>query len=164
MNSDEKRNIITKDTFALVMERKKYMEKESSKKGKTEKLTREKKKEQQIQQMKLLMEKNGGVVKTSQLYELGMDYRRIQHFVDYGVIERVKNGYYAMDYRKKDEEAIILRLFSDCVLTMESALYYYRYLKHKPFQWTIAVDKNTSKSRFYNFLSYVFNNFCIGLT
>ena len=113
-----------------------------------ERLTREQKKQKQIEQMKLLMEQNGGVVKTSQLYELGMDYRRIQHFVDYGVIERVKNGYYAMDYRKQKEEDIMLTLFSDCVLCMESALYYYHYLKHKPFQWTIAVDKNTSKSRF----------------
>ena len=31
---------------------------------------------------------------------------------------------------------------------MQSALYCYGYRKAKPFQWTIAVDKNTSKSRF----------------
>ena len=45
-------------------------------------------------------------------------------------------------------EEIILSLFSDSVLSMESALYCYHYLSEKPFRWTIAVDKNTSKSRF----------------
>lgn len=112
------------------------------------KLTRQEKRDKQIEQMQELMEENGGVVKTSQLYTLGMDYRRIQYFVDYGVIERVKNGYYSMNYRKKKEEDIIVAMFSDCVLSMESALYCYRYIKNRPYKWTIAVDKNTSKSRF----------------
>lgn len=112
------------------------------------KMTRQEKKEIQAQQIQLLMEQNGGIVKTSQLYTLGMDYRRIQTFVDDGVIERVKNGYYSMNFHKKREEELIATLFSDGVLTMESALYCHRYLKNRPFKWTIAVDKNTSKSRF----------------
>lgn len=95
-----------------------------------------------------MMEQHGGIVKTSQLYTLGMDYRRIQTFVEDGLIERVKNGYYSMNYRKKREEDIITAMFSDCVLSMESALYCYHYLKSRPFKWTLAVDKNTSKSRF----------------
>lgn len=113
------------------------------------KMTRKEKRENQIRQMKDLMDSNGGIAKTSQLYTLGMDYRRIQNFVDSGIIERVKNGYYAMNYRKKKEEDLIAALFSDCVLCMESALYSYHYIKTKPFKWTIAVDKNTSKSRFH---------------
>lgn len=31
---------------------------------------------------------------------------------------------------------------------MESALYVYGYISHKPYGWHLAVDKNTSKSRF----------------
>ena len=31
---------------------------------------------------------------------------------------------------------------------MESGLYYQGYLKERPYIWSIAVDKNTSKSRF----------------
>lgn len=112
------------------------------------KMTRKEKRDRQIQQIRELMDRNGGVAKTSQLYALGMDYRRIQSFVDSGVMERIKNGYYAMDYRKKSEEDMVAALFSDCVLCMESALYSYHYIKTKPFKWTIAVDKNTSKSRF----------------
>ncbi len=112
------------------------------------KLTRQEKRDKQIKEIQELMNKNGGIVKTSQLYTLGMDYRRIQTFVDIGVIERVKNGYYSMNFHKKREEDIIAAMYPDCVLTMESALYYYHYIKNRPYKWTIAVDKNTSKSRF----------------
>ena len=112
------------------------------------KLTRQEKRDKQIQAIQELMEKNNGIVKTSQLYTLGLDYRRIQNFVEYGVIEKVKNGYYAMNFHKKREEDIMAALFPDCVLTMESALYCHHYLKNRPFKWTVAVDKNTSKSRF----------------
>lgn len=112
------------------------------------KLSRQEKREKQIEQIQRMMEQNGGILKTAQLYTLGMDYRRIQTFVNDGIIERVKNGYYSMNYRKKREEDIIAVLYSDCVLTMESALYFHHYLKNRPFKWTIAVDKNTSKSRF----------------
>ena len=113
-----------------------------------EKMSRQEKKERQIEQIQKLMDENNGIVKTSQLYSLGLDYRRIQVFVEYGILERIKNGYYAMNYRQKSEEELILSLFSDSVLSMESALYYYHYLSEKPYRWTIAVDKNTSKSRF----------------
>lgn len=111
-------------------------------------MTRQEKREKQEEEIRKLIEENGGIVKTSQLYTLGMDYRRIQSFVDCGLIERIKNGYYSMNYHKKREEDIIAALFSDGVLSMESALYCYRYKKLRPFKWTIAVDKNTSKSRF----------------
>ncbi len=111
-------------------------------------MTRQEKREKQAEEIQQLMEQHGGIVKTSQLYTLGMDYRRIQTFVEDGLIERVKNGYYSMNYRKKREEDIIAAMFSDCVLSMESALYCYHYLKSRPFKWTLAVDKNTSKSRF----------------
>ncbi len=112
------------------------------------KMSRDEKRQLQIEKLQKLMDENGGIVKTSQIYTTGMDYRSIQSLVDYGIIERVKNGYYSMNYKGKNEEDIILAMFSDCVLCMESALFYYRYLKTKPYKWTIAVNKNTSKSRF----------------
>ena len=43
---------------------------------------------------------------------------------------------------------MIAGLYPDGVLTLESALYYYHYLQEKPYCWHIAIDKNTSKSRF----------------
>lgn len=95
-----------------------------------------------------LMEKNSGIAKTTQLYELGLDYRKIQRLVNDGFLERVKNGYYALVSEEKDEEAMITGLFSDGVLCLDSALYYYHYIQKRPYYWHIAVDKNTSKSRF----------------
>ena len=88
-----------------------------------------------------LVEENGGVVKTSQLYTLGIDYRRIQNFVDWGVLLRIKNGYYGLQEKKLSEDEMVLRLFGeDGVLTMESALYVYGYLTTKPYEYRIAVD------------------------
>lgn len=101
-----------------------------------------------VESIKAKMERNGGVLKTSQLYELHMDYRKIQSLVETGVLERIKNGYYGMGFFKQSEENIIAELFCDGVLCMESALFYQGYISRRPAYWHIAVDKNTSKSRF----------------
>lgn len=43
---------------------------------------------------------------------------------------------------------MISNLFPDGVLCLETALFYHGYLETRPACWQIAVDKNTSKSRF----------------
>lgn len=102
-----------------------------------------------------LIKAHDGVVKTSELYTLGIDYRRIQSFVDWGVLVRIKNGYYTLQEHQLSEDEMIYRLFGeDGILTMESALYLYGYLSVKPSEYQIAIDKNTSKSRFH--LKYPF--------
>lgn len=90
----------------------------------------------------------GGVVKTSDLYQWGITYRKMDAYLKEGFLFRVKNGYYGIQNKEQTQEELMEALFSDGVLTMETALYYYGYLKQKPFYWVIAVDKNTSKSRF----------------
>lgn len=118
-------------------------------------MTREEKWEKDEEAIRALVKEHDGVVKTSELYTLGIDYRRIQSFVDWGVLLRVKNGYYSLQEDKLSEDEMIYRLFGeDGVLTMESALYLYGYLPVKPAEYQIAVDKNTSKSRFH--LNYPF--------
>ena len=91
---------------------------------------------------------NGGIVKKSQLAGLGIDYRRILDFVEKGDILRIKSGYYAVHLSDFTEEELVAKLFPDCVLNLENALYAYGYIKKKPYGWRLAVDKNTSKSRF----------------
>ena len=113
-----------------------------------EKLSRAEKKERQLESIYRLIEEKGGIAKTSELTALGIDYRRLQKFVEEGKLERVKSGYYAASFQKKPEESMIPVLFPDGVLCMESGLYYHGYLKERPYIWHIAVDKNTSKSRF----------------
>ena len=90
----------------------------------------------------------GGIVKKSQLNELEIDYRKILHFVEKGEIIRLKSGYYTIKENAFSKEELLVKLFPDGVLTLESALYAYGYVKQKPTEWRIAIDKNTSKSRF----------------
>ncbi|MCI9081138.1 MAG: type IV toxin-antitoxin system AbiEi family antitoxin domain-containing protein [Lachnospiraceae bacterium] len=106
------------------------------------------KKEALIQKLSQEMEVNGGLMRTSQLYELPMDYRKIQQFVEEGILERIKSGYYGMGFSQKSEQTMVSELFSDGVLCLETALFYRGYCKNRPVFWQIAVDKNTSKSRF----------------
>lgn len=108
----------------------------------------EEKRELLRQQVTDFIQSHGGLVKTSQLYELGLDYRKIQRLVEEGLLDRVKNGYYAMAFQEKTEESMVASFFPDGVLCLDSALYYYHYIQEKPYCWHIAVDKNTSKSRF----------------
>ncbi len=109
---------------------------------------REERRELIMEAVEAMMSRNGGVTKAAELGTLGLDYRRIQALVRDGYLVKVRNGYYALKMRNIPEEERILALFPDGVLTMESALYTYGYLDAKPFEWTIAIDKNTSKSRF----------------
>lgn len=104
--------------------------------------------QQTLDEILKLIEEQGGIVKKEQFTELGIDYRRILDFVQSGDLVRVKNGYYTDRIDRFTEEELVARLFSDARLCMESALYAYGYISQKPYAWHLAVDKNTSKSRF----------------
>ena len=104
--------------------------------------------QQTLDEILKLIEEQGGIVKKEQFTELGIDYRRILDFVQSGDLVRIKNGYYTDRIDRCTEEELVARLFSDARLCMESALYAYGYISQKPYAWHLAVDKNTSKSRF----------------
>ena len=97
---------------------------------------------------KTFIRQKGGIIKKEQIKELGVDYRKILSYVEKGELIRVKNGYYAVTFDDFSEEELIAMLFPDGVLCLESALFFYGYTSKKPYGWKIAVDKNTSKSRF----------------
>ena len=102
-----------------------------------------------LEKVKQFILENGGIVKKNQLNDLGIDYRRILDFVEKGELIRLKSGYYTVHMNDLSEEEMIGKLFPDGVLTLESGLYAYGYIKKKPYGFRIAVDKNTSKSRFH---------------
>lgn len=104
--------------------------------------------QQTLDEILKLIEEQGGIVKKEQFTELGIDYRRILDFVQSGDLVRIKNGYYTDRIDRFTEKELVARLFSDARLCMESALYAYGYISQKPYAWHLAVDKNTSKSRF----------------
>lgn len=101
-----------------------------------------------LDRVKEFIYNNGGIVKKSQLNELGIDYRRILDFVERGDLLRIKNGYYTVRISDFSEDELIAKLFPDAVLSLENALYVYGYITRKPYGYKLAVDKNTSKSRF----------------
>ncbi|MCD7709016.1 MAG: hypothetical protein LUI02_03985 [Clostridiales bacterium] len=101
-----------------------------------------------LQELTNFIDAHGGIVKKEQFAELDVDYRRILDFVKDGRLVRIKSGYYTDRIDRFSEEELIARLFPDACLCMESALYAYGYIGAKPYGWHLAVDKNTSKSRF----------------
>lgn len=101
--------------------------------------------------MKKIIDKfneNEGILKTSDLTALKIDYRGIQRLIASGKIEKIKNGYYKRVEYDKSEAALIATLYPDGVLCMNSALFYYGYSDRTPLEWDIAINKHASKSRF----------------
>ena len=90
---------------------------------------------------------NHGIIRTKEIERLGVDYRRLKQFVEEGELMKIRNSVYTNPHKYSEEE-LIIALFPDGILTMETALYYYGYLDERPASWKIAVDKNTSKARF----------------
>ncbi len=107
-----------------------------------------KRRKELLVKVKEFIEEEGGIAKKEDLMTLGIDYRIILDFVDLGEIVRIKNGYYTDKIDRFSETELVAKLFPDGRLCMESALYAYGYISRKPFGWSVAIDKNTSKSRF----------------
>lgn len=88
--------------------------------------------------------------RTSDLTALGYNTYAIRKLVNEQIIERVKPSYYRLCNTASElsEAAQVAQLFPDGVLCMYTALFYYRYSDRTPLEWNIAVDRDTSKSRF----------------
>ncbi|MCD8500738.1 MAG: type IV toxin-antitoxin system AbiEi family antitoxin domain-containing protein [Bacillaceae bacterium] len=93
-------------------------------------------------------EKCGGILKTSELNQCGLTSRQINTLLSEGLISKIKHGYYELSGYIVSEEVVIARLFPEAVIFLESALMHYNYTDRIPQTWQIAVDKNTSKSKF----------------
>ena len=108
------------------------------------------------EQLQNIADQNGGIFRTSDLTQLGYDSNGIRKLVADRIIERIKPSYFRLYGEDTDlsEAAQVAQLFPDGVLCMYSALFYYRYSDRTPLEWNIAVDRDTSKSRFH--LDYPF--------
>ena len=99
--------------------------------------------------VKRIFTDNGSVVRTKTLRENGFSSRDIKKLAEEGIIEPVRWGY----YRYSDESSfsdipILVSLFPDGVLYLESALDHYGYTERTPAAWKIAVDEKTARIRF----------------
>lgn len=104
----------------------------------------------QLDRLKKRADKNNGIFRTSELRAMGATPYDIRKLLSNNTIFRIKPGYYCLygDEETVSEAAQIARLFPDGVLCMYTALFYFGYSDRSPLQWDIAVEKNTSKSRF----------------
>ncbi len=92
--------------------------------------------------------KHGGILRTSELNDIGFSSRQINKLIEDNIISRIKHGYYELLGSTFPEEAIIARLFPQAVIFLESALLHYDYTDRIPSAWQIAVDRNSAKSKY----------------
>jgi len=100
-------------------------------------------------QIELLFKKNNGFLKAADLYSAGATRKEVSSMLECGDILRVKRGYYQLAHMDDpNEAALIAKLFPEAILCMDTALFHYGYSDRTPLEWTMAVSRNISKSRF----------------
>jgi len=102
-----------------------------------------------IKTAKEIFERHNGIMRTKDLSHHRIYSVFVKKLIEEGYVEKIKYGYYQwQDDRSFSEVAVIVRLFPDAVLCMESALQFYGYTDRTPSRWCLAVDKHSTKSRF----------------
>lgn len=93
-------------------------------------------------------QKHGGILKTSELSQLGLSSRQLRNLLDQGELSKIKQGYYELSDEVNLEEVIIARMFPKAVIFLESALLHYNYTDRIPTAWQIAVNRDSEKSQY----------------
>ena len=91
---------------------------------------------------------NGGILRTSELNNLGLSSRQINKLLESGEIIRIKRGFYELSDSIYPEEVVIARLFPNSIIFLESALMIYDYTDRIPAAWQIAVDRDSEKTQY----------------
>ena len=98
---------------------------------------------------KRIFDQYGGMMRTKELQNENVFYRRLKRLIDEGHVEKVRYGYYQwIDEEDFSEAGTVIRLFPDAILCMDTALRYYKYSDRTPAQWHLTVSKDSGKSRF----------------
>ncbi len=97
---------------------------------------------------KSIIKNSGGIAKTAQLNEVGIQNSEIKKMCESGELERVKHGYYQdAGQMEISEEKMIATFLEEGIVCMESALFYYGYSDKTPLVWTLAVPRNISRAK-----------------
>lgn len=101
-----------------------------------------------LEVVKSIIEQNGGIAKTSQLNQAGIQNYEILRMCKKGELEKVKHGYYkAADRMEISEEKMIAAFLQEGIVCMETALFYYGYNDKTPLVWTLAVPRKISRTK-----------------
>ena len=90
----------------------------------------------------------GGVARTADFNAAGIPNYTVADMCREGLIDRVREGYYALPQVSQQEEIIIAQLFPDGVVCMDSALFHYGYSDKTPLEWHLAFPRTVTRSRF----------------
>ena len=102
-----------------------------------------------VQYYKSIFDKYGGMMRTTQLAEEKIFYPQREKLIADGYVEKIRRGYYQwINPDDFSEVRTVIRLFSDAILCMDTALRYYGYSDRTPGDWHLAVSKDSGKSRF----------------
>ncbi len=101
-----------------------------------------------IQKVRKFISENGGVVKTANLVNLGITNSELQRLCSNDTLQKIKHGYYQLaNSDEPREEKLIASFFPDGIICLDSALFIYAYSDRTPIEWTIAFNRNISRSR-----------------
>ena len=102
-----------------------------------------------FQEYKKIFEGYGNIMRAKELQENKIFYRSLQTLIQQGYVEKLRYGYYKwVNHNDFSEVSIIVGLFPDAILCMDTALRYYGYSDRTPGEWHLAVSKDSGKSRF----------------
>ncbi len=101
-----------------------------------------------VQQTQELFARYGGIMRTGQLSAEKVYYPELQQLLAKGIVEKLRAGCYRIAGKPLNELQTVMTLFPDGVLCGETALHYYGYISATPFEWHLAVSKDSGKSRF----------------
>ena len=91
---------------------------------------------------------SGGVARTADFNAVGIPNYVVAKMCQQGLIVRVRSGYYTLPNAEQQEETVIAQLFSDGIVCMDSALFYYGYSDKTPLEWHLSFKRTVTRSRF----------------
>ncbi|MEA5026299.1 hypothetical protein SDC9_121737 [bioreactor metagenome] len=83
----------------------------------------------------------------NELNRLGYSSNSLTDLTRQKAITRLQRGFYIID-DEFDELELIIQLFPESILCLNSALYYYGYLQTKPREYAVAVDKSHNRNKY----------------
>lgn len=103
----------------------------------------------QEERYKRIFDRYGGMMRTKELQQEKIFYRKARQLMEAGLVEKVRYGYYRwLDLDDQSEAGVVTRLFPDAVFCLDTALRHYGYSDRTPGVWHLAVSKDSGKSRF----------------
>lgn len=100
--------------------------------------------------VKKIIKNNDGIAKTKCFVAEGITNYEVSNMCKEGYLERIRHGYYQLaEQNNIIEEQLLSSLLPECIICMESALFYYGYNDFSPRKWSIAVPRTFSRTRLH---------------